>query len=138
LLGRSAGVPFDLGPERGKRFGRFAGRKGIKAIRVTDKNGKVVSVLAVSDEDGIIIASDQGNVMRTSVSEFRVTGRVTMGVRAKRLEEGEKVIAVERLVGEHEKATVAATEGHEDEIMLPNEPVRKEPEELERDENGEG
>jgi DNA gyrase subunit A len=128
--------------ENGKERDMFRktrrGGKGIKAIRVTDKNGKVVSVLSVSDEDGIIIASDQGNVMRTSVSEFRVTGRVTMGVRAKRLEEGEKVIAVERLVGEHEKATVAATEGHEDEIMLPNEPVRKEPEELERDENGEG
>lgn len=112
------------------------GGKGIKAIRVTEKNGKVVSVLAVSDEDGIIIASDQGNVMRTSVSEFRVTGRVTMGVRAKRLEEGEKVIAVERLVGEHEKATVAATEAHEDESMLPEEPERKEPEEREKEENG--
>jgi DNA gyrase subunit A len=112
------------------------GGKGIKAIRVTEKNGKVVSVLAVSDEDGIIIASDQGNVMRTSVSEFRVTGRVTMGVRAKRLEEGEKVIAVERLVGEHEKATVAATEAHEDESMLPKEPERKEPEEREKEENG--
>lgn len=113
------------------------GGKGIKAIRVTEKNGKVVSVLAVSDEDGIIIASDQGNVMRTSVSEFRVTGRVTMGVRAKRLEEGEKVIAVERLVGEHERATVAATEAHEDESMMPKEPTRKEPEELEKDEGGE-
>ncbi|MDD1755666.1 MAG: DNA gyrase subunit A [Methanomassiliicoccales archaeon] len=112
------------------------GGKGIKAIRVTEKNGKVVSVLAVSDEDGIIIASDQGNVMRTSVSEFRVTGRVTMGVRAKRLEEGEKVIAVERLVGEHERATVAATEAHEDDSMLPKEPAREEPEEREKDEGG--
>jgi DNA gyrase subunit A len=112
------------------------GGKGIKAIRVTEKNGKVVTVLAVSDEDGIIIASDQGNVMRTSVSEFRVTGRVTMGVRAKRLEEGEKVIAVERLVGEHERATVAATEAHEDDSMLPNEVAREEPEEREKDESG--
>jgi hypothetical protein len=45
-----------------------------------------------------------------------------MGVRAKRLDEGEKVIAVERLVGEHERATVAATEAHEDDSMLPKEP----------------
>jgi DNA gyrase subunit A len=105
------------------------GGKGIKAIRVTEKNGKVVAVLSVSDEDGIIIASDHGNVMRTSVSEFRVTGRVTMGVRAKRLEEGERVIAVERLVGEHERATVAATEAHEDDTMLPRE-------EAPRDDNG--
>jgi len=61
---------------------------------------------------------------------------VTMGVRAKRLEEGEKVIAVERLVGEHEKATIAATEAHEDESMLPKEPERKEPDEREKEENG--
>ncbi|HUL40074.1 MAG TPA: DNA gyrase C-terminal beta-propeller domain-containing protein, partial [Methanomassiliicoccales archaeon] len=126
--------------ENGKERDMFRktrrGGKGIKAIKVTDKNGKVVTVLSVSDEDGIIIASDHGNVMRTSVSEFRVTGRVTMGVRAKRLEEGETVIAVERLVGEHEKATVAATEAHEDESMMPREPERKEPERPEGDENG--
>jgi len=117
----------EIGPENGKeerdmfRKTRRGGR-GVKAIRVTEKNGKVVAVLSVDDEDGIIIASDHGNVMRTSVSEFRVTGRVTMGVRAKRLDEGEKVIAVERLVGEHERATVAATEAHEDDSMLPKEP----------------
>jgi DNA gyrase subunit A len=112
------------------------GGKGIKAIRVTEKNGRVVAVLSVAEEDGIIIASDHGNVMRTNVSEFRVTGRVTMGVRAKRLEEGESVIAVERLVGEHERATVAATEGHEDDSMLPPElgPEGKEKEGEEREE----
>ncbi|MEM0448374.1 MAG: DNA gyrase subunit A [Methanomassiliicoccales archaeon] len=99
------------------------GGKGIKAIRVTEKNGKVVAVLAVSEEDDILIASDRGNVIRTSVSEFRVTGRVTMGVRAKRLEEGEKVIAVERLVGEHERATVAATDAREDDSMFPTDTI---------------
>ena len=95
------------------------GGRGIKAMRISPKTGKVVSVLEVSDEDGILIASDSGDVMRTSVSEFRVTGRLTQGVRAKRLEEGEKVIAVERLVGEMDKSIVASTEGKEDEVLLP-------------------
>ena len=95
------------------------GGRGIKAMRISPKTGKVVSVLEVSDEDGILIASDSGDVMRTSVSEFRVTGRLTQGVRAKRLEEGETVIAVERLVGEMDKSIVASVEGKEDEVLLP-------------------
>jgi len=95
------------------------GGRGIKAMRISPKTGKVVSVLEVSDEDGILIASDSGDVMRTSVSEFRVTGRLTQGVRAKRLEEGETVIAVERLVGEMDKSIVASIEGKEDEVLLP-------------------
>jgi DNA gyrase subunit A len=102
------------------------GGRGIKAIRVTDRNGNVVAVLSVKDEDGIIIASNSGDVMRTSVSEFRVVGRVTMGVKAKRLAEGEKVIAVARLVGEHDKAMVATIESKEDDSMLPpSEPDRE-------------
>jgi DNA gyrase subunit A len=88
-------------------------------MRVTEKNGRVLAVLEVGDDDGIIIASDGGNVMRTSVSEFRVMGRVTMGVRAKRLEEGEKVIAVQRLVGEKDREAVAEAEVKEDGSILP-------------------
>jgi DNA gyrase subunit A len=99
---------------------RRAGR-GVKALRVTEKNGRVLAVLEVGDDDGIIIASDGGNVMRTSVSDFRVTSRVTMGVRAKRLEEGEKVIAVQRLVGEKDMEAVAEVEVKEDGSILPTE-----------------
>ena len=99
---------------------RRAGR-GVKALRVTERNGRVLAVLEVGDDDGIIIASDGGNVMRTSVSDFRVTSRVTMGVRAKRLEEGEKVIAVQRLVGEKDMEAVAEVEVKEDGSILPAE-----------------
>ncbi|HVO77245.1 MAG TPA: DNA gyrase C-terminal beta-propeller domain-containing protein, partial [Methanomassiliicoccales archaeon] len=97
------------------------GGRGIKAMRITEKTGRVVTVLEVSDEDEILIASDSGNVVRTSVGEFRVTGRVTQGVRAKRLEEGETVIAVERLVGEHEKQAIEEVESHAEEEILPEE-----------------
>jgi DNA gyrase subunit A len=113
------------------------GGRGIKAIRVTERNGKVVAVLSVQDEDGIIIASDSGDVMRTSVSEFRVVGRVTMGVKAKRLAEGERVIAVARLVGEHDKALVATLESKEDESMLPQAEPKSEGASREEDEGRE-
>jgi DNA gyrase subunit A len=96
-------------------------------MRITEKTGRVVTVLEVSDEDEILIASDSGNVVRTSVVEFRVTGRVTQGVRAKRLEEGETVIAVERLVGEHERQAIEEVESRTDDEDMPSE----------KDENGE-
>ncbi|MDD1767027.1 MAG: DNA gyrase subunit A [Methanomassiliicoccales archaeon] len=97
------------------------GGRGVKSMRITEKTGKVVAVLEVSDEDGIMIASDAGDVIRTSVSEFRVLGRVTQGVRAKRLVEGETIIAVERLVGEKEKRLVDQVEVKEDLGILPTE-----------------
>jgi DNA gyrase subunit A len=97
------------------------GGRGIKAMRISDKTGRVMAVLEVSDEDEILIASDSGNVIRTQVSDFRVMGRVTQGVRAKRLQEGETVTAVERLVGEHEKQAIEYVESHTDESGLPRE-----------------
>jgi DNA gyrase subunit A len=109
------------------------GGRGVKSMRIGDKTGKVVAVLEVSDEDGILIASDSGNVIRTSVSEFRVLSRLTQGVRAKRLEEGETVIAVARLVGEHEKQAVEEAESHVDENGVPKEDKTEEREESDED-----
>jgi DNA gyrase subunit A len=103
------------------------GGRGVKALRITEKNGNVVAVLPGSEEDESIIASSSGDVMRTSVADFRVMGRLTVGVKAKRLNEGEKVIAVERLVGAEEEEAVAETESKEDESMLPKESPEEQP-----------
>jgi DNA gyrase subunit A len=113
--------PIEEKEERDEYRKTRRGGRGVKALRVTERNGRVLAVLEVGDDDGIIIASDAGNVMRTSVSDFRVTSRVTMGVRAKRLEEGEKVIAVQRLVGEKDMEAVAEVEVKEDGSILPAE-----------------
>jgi DNA gyrase subunit A len=92
------------------------GGKGVKAIKVCERNGKVLQVLEVSEEDEIILASNKGNIIRFPASDFRVLGRVTMGVRAKRLEEGEKVIAVARLIGKGEERMVEETEAKGDSL----------------------
>jgi DNA gyrase subunit A len=92
------------------------GGKGVKAIKVCERNGKVLAVLEVSEEDEIILASNKGNIIRFPASDFRVLGRVTMGVRAKRLEEGEKVIAVARLIGKGEERMVEETEAKGDSL----------------------
>jgi DNA gyrase subunit A len=109
------------------------GGRGVKALRITEKNGNVVAVLPASEDDEIIIASSSGDVMRTTVAEFRVTSRLTVGVKAKRLKEGEKVIAVERLVGAKEEEAVVETESKEDASMLPPE-ATEEPRRQDRDE----
>jgi DNA gyrase subunit A len=78
------------------------GGSGILTMRITDKNGPVVAVRRVVDEDDIIIASDQGKVIRTRVAEISEVGRVAQGVRLIHLEEGERVGAVAKIIEKDE------------------------------------
>jgi DNA gyrase subunit A len=81
---------------------RLQGRAGMGIINIKTegRNGKVVSVNTVSDEDEILCVSSKGQVIRIPVKDISVLGRNTMGVRIMRLEEGEKVVAVEHLTPE--------------------------------------
>ncbi len=83
------------------------GGSGIMTMRITEKNGKVVAVRQVVDSDEIIIASNQGKVIRTRVSEISEVGRVAQGVRLISLEEGEAVGAVAKIVDDKDDAVVA-------------------------------
>ena len=74
------------------------GGSGIMTMKITDKNGPVVAVRQVLDNDEIIIASNQGKVIRTRVSEISEVGRVAQGVRLIHLEQGEAVGAVAKIV----------------------------------------
>lgn len=78
------------------------GGSGVMCMRITDKNGPVVAVRQVLDDDQLIIASDQGKVIRTRVSEISEVGRVAQGVRLIALEEGERVGAVAKVEMEEE------------------------------------
>ncbi|MHC1585820.1 MAG: DNA gyrase subunit A [Candidatus Syntropharchaeia archaeon] len=72
--------------------------KGIINFRVTEKNGSVVGIREVSDEDEIALASSEGLVIRLRVKEIPVQGRGTRGVRLMNLKEGDRVVAVARIV----------------------------------------
>jgi DNA gyrase subunit A len=78
---------------------RLTGRggKGIITMRTTEKTGPVVGVRMVTDEDQIMLITSGGKVIRLRVSEIRVIGRNTQGVRLIDLEEGERVASVARL-----------------------------------------
>ena len=70
------------------------GGKGILTLRVTDRNGPVVGVRLVREEDDIMLITDAGKVIRTPVRGISVMGRNTQGVRLIDLAEGEKVVGV--------------------------------------------
>ncbi|MBI5515271.1 MAG: DNA gyrase subunit A [Deltaproteobacteria bacterium] len=73
------------------------GGVGVIAIDATDRNGDVVDLDLVMAGAQIMVITDRGQIIRTSVDEIRVAGRNTQGVRVIRLDEGEKVVGVEPL-----------------------------------------
>ena len=70
------------------------GGKGIIGVINSPRNGNISSSLVVSEEDEIILSTDKGSFMRCAVSEIRVAGRNTQGVRIKKLKGEEKVVSV--------------------------------------------
>jgi len=89
---------------------RPIGRGGIGVINIqcTERNGKVVSVKSVYDDNEIILMSKGGIVIRTKVSGISKIGRNTQGVKLMKLEETDKVSATARIVAEDEQATAQA------------------------------
>ena len=77
------------------------GGKGVVNIRTTDRNGRVVEMLAVRDDDEIMIIASSGMMLRTDLSAVREIGRATQGVRLIRLKEGDKVVAVAKIAREN-------------------------------------
>ncbi|MEI7998015.1 MAG: DNA gyrase subunit A [Candidatus Omnitrophota bacterium] len=70
------------------------GGKGIINVKVTDKNGPVVCVLTVTDEDQIMAVTKKGMVVRSSPSEIRETGRSAVGVKLISLDSGDQVSSI--------------------------------------------
>jgi DNA gyrase subunit A len=78
------------------------GGKGIITMKTTEKNGPVVGVLPVTDEDDLMIITDRGKIIRLRVNDISVIGRNTQGVRLINLEDQEKVVSVARAIKKEE------------------------------------
>jgi DNA gyrase subunit A len=74
------------------------GGKGLIDIKTDERNGKVVTVCAVADDSEVMLITSGSKIIRTPVGEISVIGRNTKGVRLINLDEGEKVVAVAKLV----------------------------------------
>ena len=78
------------------------GGRGVITIKTSDRNGCVVDIKQVTDENDLMLISDQGKIIRISVAQFSVIGRNTQGVRLMVTEEGERLVAVAKLAEKDE------------------------------------
>jgi len=84
-------TPVDDFPQHGR------GGQGVIALQLTERNGAMVAALHVVREHEIMMISSGGTLVRTTVSDISIVGRNTQGVRLIRLEEGERLVSVERI-----------------------------------------
>lgn len=73
------------------------GGKGLRNIKTTDRNGKVVDITAVSDDDEVLMITAGGIIQRIRAGEISRIGRNTQGVRIIRLDEGDKLVSLARV-----------------------------------------
>jgi len=115
------------------------GGKGVIAIKTSARNGLVAATRIVSDEDHLILISDRGKLIRLRVSDIAPKGRATQGMRLMRVDDGERVAAIERLAegGDESGIEAAPIEAADDGDTIPNESLEDEDEGDEGDEGDE-
>lgn len=88
------------------------GGKGVKTINITDKTGKLISIKDVLDTDDLMIICKSGITIRMAVTDLRVIGRATQGVRLINLQEGDAIAAVAKIdVGNDTVEDIPGTNG---------------------------
>ncbi len=76
------------------------GGKGIRDIKTGGRNGPVVGIVAVHDDDEVLMMTAKGKIQRIRANEIRKTGRNAKGVRLMTLDEGDQIVAVKRIPAE--------------------------------------
>ncbi|MCP2044946.1 DNA gyrase subunit A [Pontibacter sp. HSC-36F09] len=84
------------------------GGKGVKTLNVTDKTGKLVAIKGVVDTDDLMIINRSGITIRLRVADIRVIGRATQGVRLIKLTEGDQISSVAKVEMENEEEVAEA------------------------------
>ncbi|MBF9253579.1 DNA gyrase subunit A [Pontibacter sp. 172403-2] len=84
------------------------GGKGVKTLNVTEKTGKLVAIKGVVDTDDLMIINRSGITIRLRVADIRVIGRATQGVRLIKLNEGDQISSVAKVEMDNEEEVVEA------------------------------
>jgi DNA gyrase subunit A len=87
-------TPLDDYPVHGR------GGQGVIALQTTERNGRLVGAMQIKQDDEVMLISSSGTLVRTPVSEISVQGRNTQGVRLIRLDEGDRLVGLERIVSD--------------------------------------
>jgi DNA gyrase subunit A len=98
------------------------GGQGVINIKTTDRNGKVVALINVSDEDEIMMMTANGMVIRAAIKTIRSIGRNTQGVKLISLKKGDKLVSVAPVVSDGKDET----EGAETDEANPQQPEQTE------------
>ena len=75
------------------------GGLGIINIQTTDRNGRVVGLACVTEDDEVMLVTEAGKILRTGVADVRIIGRATQGVRMIEIDEGDRVVSLARFAG---------------------------------------
>jgi DNA gyrase subunit A len=90
------------------------GGVGIINIQTTDRNGKVVGIAYVHDDDQLMLISQQGMILRMKAGDIRTIGRATQGVRLIEMEEGDAVVSVAKLAEKEDENGETTDNGGEE------------------------
>jgi DNA gyrase subunit A len=104
-IGYGKRTPIDDFPLHGR------GGQGVITLQITERNGRVVGAPTVKPEDEIMLISSSGTLVRTPVSDISIQGRNTQGVRLIRLDEGDRLVGMERIIAENAEGAPDNGEG---------------------------
>jgi len=90
------------------------GGKGVKTINVTDKTGQLVGIKDVSEKEDLIITCKSGITLRTAISTIKEAGRATQGVILIRLDDGDEIAAISK-IDEQEEEEIVPTDAESNE-----------------------
>jgi DNA gyrase subunit A len=82
------------------------GAKGVKTLNITDKVGNLVAIKEVTDEDDLMIITNRGIAIRIHVSDLRIMGRNTQGVKLIKLSDKDGIASVTRIVREDDEEVI--------------------------------
>ncbi|MBB6680409.1 DNA gyrase subunit A [Aequorivita sp. 609] len=96
------------------------GGKGVKTINITEKTGKLVAIKNVTDEDDLMIINKSGIAIRMAVSDLRVMGRATQGVRLIKVREDDAIAAVAKAMKDEDEDELEIVDDNNDGTTLDN------------------
>lgn len=87
------------------------GGKGVKTLNITEKTGSLIAIKEVTDTDDLMIINKSGIIIRMAVSDLRIMGRATQGVRLIKINEGDAIAAVTKVDVEEEGKDLEGDDG---------------------------
>jgi DNA gyrase subunit A len=92
------------------------GGKGVKTLNITDKTGKLIAIKSVTDENDLMIINKSGITIRLKVADVRIMGRATQGVRLINLEKrNDQIGSVCKVMSDNEEENIPEVPGGEGE-----------------------